>query len=224
MNRMNGDILGTKNIFATTWFRASATKVAVGHQIAMILLEISLLLMLMKTAKHTCRIAGQLWLSRGARVNGNESGPTSQFAPIARKKIWCHCGSTAFCVAIVMAAFLMHLILQRHHHNLWRWPWRRDYLPSFQRIQWTSSWAHRGRSCGDVGRWSTWTGGVKLVYFLPHLYQIDLPWYCLSRDLHHSEQSWQGLRISLIGWIFPLTLRDQEVTYQQETWEHQLYE
>lgn len=50
------DILGTKNMFATTWSRASATKVAVGHQIAMILLEISLLLMLMKTAKHTLHV------------------------------------------------------------------------------------------------------------------------------------------------------------------------
>lgn len=51
-------------MFAMTWSRPKATKVIVGHQIAMILDEISREEIEMKTAKQT-----------------------SQFAPIARRKI-----------------------------------------------------------------------------------------------------------------------------------------
>lgn len=40
-------------MLATTWSRAKATKVVVGHQIAMTLEPISRLEMEMKTAKHT---------------------------------------------------------------------------------------------------------------------------------------------------------------------------
>lgn len=36
--------MGTKNMFATTWSRARATKVAVGHQIAVILLTCCVML------------------------------------------------------------------------------------------------------------------------------------------------------------------------------------
>lgn len=56
--------IGIKYMFAMTWSSASATKVAVGHQIAMIL--------------ETC--------SR-AEIESQTAMQTSQFAPIPRRKI-----------------------------------------------------------------------------------------------------------------------------------------